>query len=287
MSRVRIVTDSTTRFSTPSFIEHYLVTIAPTIVRCGSVRIQDGPQVDIAMMHRLLEDCQTNPTTEAPTQAQLAQIYAQLQSSADQILSIHTSAGLSDAVANAHAASQQFLGRLDIQVIDSQSASIGLGLLVQAAAEAASRGEEFDTLVHIVRGMIPRLYMIFFLSDLYYLVRYGLISRSQAILGNMLGIVSFLTMEEGGMIPMEKVRSRSRAIDKLIEFVCEFSDVEHLAILQANSRPSQESVSIMDRLRVYHPSTPITTVSYGPLISTIVGLDSLGVVVLEAEKSTP
>ncbi|MCK4693540.1 MAG: DegV family protein [Anaerolineales bacterium] len=286
MSRVRIVTDSTIRFSTPNFIDHHLVTIAPTIVRCGSVSVQDDPLVDLGMMHRLLEDCQTNPTAEAPTQEQLTQIYAQLQSSTDQILSIHTSAGLSDAVVNANTASQQFLGRLDIQVIDSQSISIGLGLLVQAAAEGASRGEDLDTLVQIVRGMIPRIYMVFFLSDLYYLVQNGLISQSQAILGNMLGIVSFLTMEEGHMTPMEKVRSRPRAIDKLIEFVCEFSDVEHLAILQADSRPSHESMSMIDRLRVYHPSTPITTVCYGPSISTIVGLDSLGVVVLEAEGSS-
>ena len=202
MSRVRIVTDSTIRFSTPNFIDHHLVTIAPTIVRCGSISVQDHPLMDLEMMHRLLEDRQINPTTEAPTAEQFTQIYAQLQSSADQILSIHTSAGLSDAVVNAHAASQQFLGRLDIQVIDSKSISIGLGLIVQAAVEGASRGEDLDTLVQIVRGMIPRTYMVFFLSDLYYLVQNGLISQSQAILGKMLGIVSFLTMEDGRMIPI-------------------------------------------------------------------------------------
>jgi DegV family protein with EDD domain len=216
----------------------------------------------------------------------MIRIYTQLQSETDQILSIHTSSGLNNIVANAHIARQQFLGRINIQVIDSQTASIGLGLIVQAASEAAARGEDLDALVRIVRGMIPRLYMIFFLDDLFYIVHNDLISRSQAILGNMLGIIPFLTMENGRMIPMEKVRSRSRAIEKLIEFVFEFSAVEHLAILQSSMLPTQESSSIKDRLRSYHPSTPITITSYGPVLSTFIGLNSLGVAVLEAEDNS-
>jgi DegV family protein with EDD domain len=237
-------------------------------------------------MESIIKKCQTFPTTEVPPQEEIVTLYANLQSGADQILSLHTSSGLSEMVTNASAASQHFLGRVDIQVIDSQSASIGLGWLVQAAAEAAARGDSLETLVRIVRGMIPRLYMVFFLDDLTYLEQNGLISRSQAILGNMLGIIPFLTMEEGRMIPMEKVRSRPRAIEKLIEFVCEFADVEHLAILQSSRRPTQESLSIMDRLRSYHPKARINTVCYGPSLSTFVGFNSLGVAVLEAEEST-
>jgi DegV family protein with EDD domain len=175
---------------------------------------------------------------------------------------------------------------MDIQVIDSHSASIGLGILVQAAAEAAYRGEKLEGMVRIVRGMIPRLYLVFFLDDLDYLEKNGLVSHSQAILGNMLGIIPFLTMEEGQLIPMEKVRSRPRAIEKLIEFVCEFAAVEHLAIMQSDSRSTQESLSIMDRLRSYYPSTPISTACYGPFISTFVGQNSLGVAVLEAEEGS-
>jgi DegV family protein with EDD domain len=237
-------------------------------------------------MQNLAKTCKSFPTTEVPSPGEIVAIYSQLQTSADQILSIHSSSGLSEMVTNANVASQNFLGRVDIQVIDSQSASIGLGWLVQAAAEAAARGETLETIVRIVRGMIPRLYMVFFLDDLTYLEQNGLVSRSQAILGNMLGVIPFLTMEGGRMIPMEKVRSRPRAIEKLIEFVCEFSSVEHLAILQSSQRPTQESLSMMDRLRSYHPRTPIQTVSYGPSLSTSIGFNSLGVAVMEAEEGT-
>jgi DegV family protein with EDD domain len=285
MSRVRIVTDSTIRFSNPSFLDRYDIVLAPITVHYGTAIVEDGPDADLREMRRLSENCRETPTTSPPSPEYLARIYTQLQSKTDQILSIHTSSGLSNIVTNANIARQQFLGRLNIQVIDSQTTSIGLGLLVQAASEAAARGENLDTLVHIVRGMIPRLYMVFFLDDLFYLEQNNLISRSQAILGNMLGIVPFLTMEEGRMIPMEKVRSRSRAIEKLIEFVCEFTSVEHLAILQSKTSPSQESLSIVDRLRAFYPSIPISTTCYGPIISMYVGLNSIGVAVLETKES--
>jgi len=250
------------------------------------VSVQDEPETDLVRMQDLAKKCQSFPTPEVPSEEEIIAIYSHLQSGADQILSIHTSSGLSEMVNNANAASQHFLGRVDIQVIDSQSASIGLGWLVQAAAEAAARGEPLETLVRIVRGMIPRLYMVFFLDDLTYLEQKGLVSRSQAILGNMLGVIPFLTMEGGRMIPMEKVRSRQRAIEKLIEFVCEFSAVEHLAILQSSKLPTQESLSMTDRLHSYHPRTPIQTVCYGPSLSTFIGFNSLGVAVIEAEEGT-
>jgi DegV family protein with EDD domain len=286
MPRVRIVTDSTTRFTTSNLLDRFPITFLPIGIRSGSFTVQDSPTSDLAAVQKLIEKRYSLPTPIGPTQEKIAEIYADLQSETDQVLSIHTSSGLINTVAMAHAASQQFRGRMDIQVIDSYSASVGLGILVQAAVEAALRGEKLEGMVRIVRGMIPRLYLVFFLDNLDYLEKNGLVSRSQAILGNMLGIIPFLTIEEGQLIPMEKVRSRARAIEKLIEFVCEFAAVEHLAIMQSDLQPSQESLSIMDRLRSYYPSTPISTTCYGPFISTFVGQNSLGVAVLEAEEGS-
>jgi DegV family protein with EDD domain len=287
MARVQIVTDSAVRFTIPSFHERYQIALAPMAVRCGSVTFVDDPEADLSAVYHYLEDPHTTPKAKGPSVEQLATIYSQKQTESDKIISIHTSSGLCDAVVNAVTASRQFLGRVEIQVIDSQTASVGLGLLVQAVAEAAAQGADIDTLVRIARGMIPRLYLVYFLNDLFYLEQNGLASRSQAILGNMLGIIPFLTMEEGRMMPMEKVRSRPRAVEKLIEFVCEFSAIEHLAILHNSPSPTQECLSIAERLRAFHPDTPISSACYGPFISTFVGADSTGVVVLEAEEQPP
>ncbi len=160
--------------------------------------------------------------------------------------------------------------------------SVGLGLLVEAAARAEADGAAFEDVIRILRGMIARQYSIFFLHDLAYLERGGLVSRSQAILGNMLGIIPFVTLEEGRLIPMEKVRNRPRALEKVLEFVAEFSELQHLSLLQDTAGPSDDTRWLEERLNVMHPETKITLASYGPTAAALVGLGSLGVTVLES-----
>jgi DegV family protein with EDD domain len=254
-------------------------------IRCGATTIEDGNDVDISAYHTTIEEFQSVPKIEPFSINQMAEIYARLQTESDHILSIHTSAGLCDAVANAQAASQRFLGKTKIQVIDSQSVSYGLGLLIQAVVKAANQGADFDSLIRLTRNIIPRLYMVFFMHDLFYLEENQFISRSQAILGDMLGIIPFLTLEDGKLVPMEKVRSRTRATEKMIEFVLEFSSVEHLAILQESSRPTPDSLSIIERLRPIYPDVSISTTSYGACLTAFLGLDSLGIVVLESVEN--
>lgn len=282
---VGIVTDAAVRFTSPGFAEKHGIRLAPVEVHCGQFQTSDGPERDLREIRPLLESCDEPPWVSPPSVEHFADIYAELGRSTSEVLSIHTASGLTSTYQNAVRASQQFRGRMDIQVIDSGSMSLGLGLIVQAAARAAARGESLDELVRLARGIMPRLYMVFFLEDLFFLERNGLISRSQAILGNMLGIIPFLTMEEGSLIPMEKVRSRTRGIDKLVEFVCEFSSVEYLGLLHAHSQATSETKMVIERLRLLYPTVPITPVCYGPMASTYLGFSGFGAVVLEHEDA--
>ncbi|MDF1500685.1 MAG: DegV family protein [Anaerolineales bacterium] len=281
---VHIVTDASVRFTQANFAREHNIVVAPLNVRCQNRQIPDGPETNLASARPMLEMCGPDTQIESPSVETFLKIYTQLQSQTHEIISIHNSAGLSKTFQNAYTASQQFRGRMDIQVIDSQTVSIGLGLIVQSVAQAAQRGESLDGLVQIIRSMIPRLYMVLFLDDLYFLERNNLVSRSQAILGNMLGILPFLTMEDGSLIPMEKVRIRTRAIEKLVEFVCEFSGVEHLGILQNRLDPDEESLAVYERLRAVYPAAPITSVCYGSMLSTYVGYNALGAIVLESQE---
>ena len=285
MGRVRVVTDSTVRFTTTGFLERHPVAIAPLTIRCVLDAWEESPLDDIEAAARLFESCQGFPLAEPPSRERLAEVYGQLAHETDQIVSIHASAHINPTVANALAASQQFLGRSSIQVIDSQSLSGGLGLLVEAAVRAAEDGADLDEVVRIVRGMVPRLYLVVFVADLTYLERIGLVTRSQALLGNMLGILPFLTMEDGKLVPMEKVRSRPRAVEKVVEFVSEFSDLEHLVLFQGAPQATEESRLIVERLRSLHPATPITVSSFGPSVATYLGPDSTGIIALEREGS--
>jgi DegV family protein with EDD domain len=283
MNEVIIVTDSSVRFQNTWHADPRQIIYVPASVRFGETVVEDAPTADLGGVLHLFDGSGYIPRFVPPSIEQFERVYRNLLGRTDKIISVHTSSRLSQASANATAASQQFLGRCNIQVIDSESVSTGLGLLVQAASDAIADGLEFDDIVRVVRGMIPRLYMVSFLDDMTYLERNGLVSRSQAILGNMMGVIAFLTLEEGKLIPMEKVRSRPRAIEKLTEFVSEFSVLSHLSILESSSSPSDEARNLAERIRLLHPDTPISISCYGPCLATLVGINSLGVVVLEQD----
>jgi DegV family protein with EDD domain len=281
---IHIVTDSSVRFLDQEAQHHKLINLAPTTVRFEDGSIEDRPDLLLSDLRSRFQASPGQAYVDPPSVEQLAAVYYRLQDETDEILSIHTSTGISASFRNALKASEGFRGRCDIQVIDSTSLSAGLGMLAKAAAEAADGGKSIEDVVHVVRGIIPRLYVVFFLDDLAYLERSGLVSQSQAILGNMLNIFPFLTVEHGRLIPMEKVRTRIRAQEKLIEFVTEFGDIEQLGILHSTPEPDEEALSVAERLEALYPDTSIEYVNYGPSLATYVGLNGLGLVVLESKE---
>ncbi len=145
----------------------------------------------------------------------------------------------------------------------------------------AEETDSLDDIVRAVRAMMGHIYAIFYVESLDYLHRNGLVSESQAILGAMLGIKPFLTIEEGELITMEKVRTRAQAIDKLIEFVTEFSSVEHLVILQNTAHITEQTRNLQERLAIEFSARPFPVTVYSPSLGTFIGPDAMGIIVLD------
>jgi DegV family protein with EDD domain len=283
MSRVRIVTDSTAHFLDPAFPVQHDVTVVPLTIHFGPRALKEGAELTSEQFFQRVAAGEPLPTAASPTAEQFTAVYERLSQTTDQIVSIHLSGKLSRTAHNARAGAEALMGRCKIQVIDSLSASVGLGLLVEAAARAAGQGASPEDVVRIVRGMIPRLYAVFFIETLDFLAKAGRIGRAQAVLGAMLGIKPFLTLEDGDIIPMEKVRTRQQAVEKLIEFVVEFSDIEHLAILQGTPAHTDDTRALLERLALDFPGREWPVLAYGPSLATFLGPDAMGVIVFEGE----
>lgn len=280
MPRVHIVTDSAVTIER-SVAERLGVTIVPLTVRIDHKDYQDGADLDHEeLLLRMARD-RVCPEIVGPTAEQFQRVYDDLMRHTDQMLSIHSSAGLSRVCREAQIAASEFLGRCDIVVVDSETLSLGLGILVQGAAQLARDSVPLGEVVRQIRGMIRRVYIVFVTDTLDYLEHSRLISPAQAILGAMLNIRPFLEMEEGNIIPMEKVRSRERAIDKLIEFASEFSDIEQVAILQSTPYPTQRTKSLRERLGSIAPGHEFPILIYGPLMASHIGPDGIGLMVYE------
>jgi DegV family protein with EDD domain len=282
MVPLQIITDATVHL-TPKLSALRNVTILPVEVSLGEEKFWIGPGDSFLPVFRKLVDGPTNRMQATiPVQA-LRDTYRQCHRDTDQILVIASSSKLSNIYEVALAEARGFLGRCRIAVTDSMTTCWGLSLVIDAAARAAAQNKSLDEIVRVVRGLIPHIYVVLFVERLDYLERGGRIGPAQALLGTMLRIKPLLTVEDGDIIPLEKVRTRLMAIEKLVDFVAEFASVEQVAILRSPlANGSDELASqLRERLGPATPKPSFPVIEYDPVLACHVGPDALGVTVYE------
>jgi DegV family protein with EDD domain len=280
MRKVKIVTDSTA-YLEAGVIKRLGITVVPLTVRLDDETFREGVDIAAEEFFPKLARSSTMPTAISPSVGDFLAAYTELGKTTDQIMSVHLSSKLSETCDRAAVAAQAFLGRCEIAVVDSLTTSLGLGILATAAAQAAAQGQSLEEIEFLIRGMIPRIYIAFLAGTLKYLERDGRIGQAQALLGAMMNIKPFLTIEDGEIIPLEKVRDSEGAVDKLFEFVGEFSQIEQMAIIQSIPDPIEETKMLIERLEVIFPKVKPPILVYGPVLACHVGPDGLGVIVYE------
>ncbi|MGB3903344.1 MAG: DegV family protein [Anaerolineae bacterium] len=278
MGQVRIVTDSTAELS-PDIARELGISVIPLNIHVGRDRFRDGIDIAAQELSAKLESTDSLPFTTAPPLHVFEDTYRTLGNETDDILSIHLSAKLSRTVDLARRAATSLIGQRRIAVVDSLTTSLALRTLVKAASEIAGEGVSLDEVVRLVRAMIPHVYLVFFVESLEYLERGERIGRAEALLGTMLSIKPLLIIEDGEILPLEKVRTRSNGLDRLYEFVTEFPHLEKIAILKgANAVTPAE---LVDRLRLAYPRIDLDVITYGPVLATHLGPEAIGIFVYE------
>jgi DegV family protein with EDD domain len=167
--------------------------------------------------------------------------------------------------------------------MDSLAASWGLGLIVEAAAQAATEGHTLDEIVRQIRGMLPHVYLVSIVERLDYLEQGKRISPGQALLGTLLRIKPFLLMDEGDIHPLEKVRTREMAVEKLIDFVAEFASVQEATIVKSplDGELSDLVGELSEQLTEVLADHEIPVIDYDPVLACHLGPEALGVIVYE------
>ncbi len=217
MARVAIVTDSNAYLS-PRLAERLGVIVLPHTIHLPQGSFKEGVNLTPSQYFRMVQDSKRDglPSASGPSFEEFIDLYGQLFRQTDQILSLHVSSYLSKTVENARIARGLYLGRCRIEVIDSLSTTVGLGYMVQTAAVAAASGHDLDDCIRLVRGMMSHIYLFFLTKHLPYLEREHRISPAQSILGTMLNIMPLLQIEDGEIIPLEKVRTSQQGVRQAI-----------------------------------------------------------------------
>jgi len=282
VAQVKIVTDSSVYMPDPSQLAELGIEVIPLIVRAGEQSYPERPQVtDEAFLRKMSQNSKT-VSVEAPSIGQVRRLFERLGKTTDKIACIHASSALSDVAEVVRQAAQSYAGRQRIVVLDTETTSIGLGLIVEAAARAAADNAGLPDVVRIVRGMIPHIYALFFSDSLEYLEAWGRLGPAQAFLGTMLGLKPLATMEDGDLLPVEKVRNYQRGVDKLYDFIIEFSRIEQMYLIQHDMET--EAAQLLERLELAYPGREFPVIGYAPSLAVHIGPKALGVIVYEGVR---
>ncbi len=239
---IKIITDSTADLP-GELAKDFGIKVVPAYLRFGDTVYRDRINFTDDEFYEKMLDGAIYPVTEPAIPDDFANAYQEANREADGIISVHISSKIS-ATCNAALMGKK-MANVDcpIEVIDSQSISMGLGLLSIAAAEAVRSSKSFAEAVDEIRRMVPGLMMLGFFDSVKYLARGGRINRAAAFFGSVLNIKPMLTTKNGEVEPAGHVNRRNTGIRRLYQFVNNTYDIEDAAVVYSTTHAEAQEVA--------------------------------------------
>lgn len=276
MDKIRVVTDSTADIP-EALMERWGIAMVPLSVNFGAESLRDRVDVDHDEFIRRLTAGKVLPTTSQPPPGLFEEAYLRLaDEGAEEIVSIHISEKLSGTVGAARIAAEAVADRVKIHPLDSRSLSLGMGFAVLEAARAARGGAGAPAVIAAAEKVLASTHIIFFADTLEYLQRGGRIGRAAAIAGSILSLKPLMRVDEGVVVPHERTRTRSKAIDGLVKFVADFPHIRQLGALKSGDADLD---TLLDRLAPVFPRERILVTTISPVIAVHLGPGALGAIV--------
>jgi len=260
---VKIVTDSTSDI--PRDIAKDLgITIVPCYVRFGEEEFRDGIDLKIKDFYPKLISSKIHPNTAQPSPGDFVDVYNRLSESTDSIVSIHISSKLSGVYNSALQAKKLVNLKCQIEVVDSLFNSVGLALIVIAAAKLAKSGARAQSVLEEVSKAISQVKMLGIFDTLKYMIRGGRITKLRGTLVSVIGVKPMLTFRDGEVVQAGLARTYLKGIDKLVTYVKNNMPITDLAI--AHSAFEEGAMSLKKRLVNIFPGDKILISELGPAL---------------------
>ena len=260
---VKVVTDSTADLP-PEIVKELGITVVPLYILFGHEKFRD--RIDISedeFYDRLVKD-PVHPTTTQPTPRDFTGCYQKLSKKADGIISIHISGKLSGTCNSAIQGAKQVKDGCPVEVIDSRTVSMALGLLVKAAAVMAKEGNGLKNIVTEVRRITDELDIMVIFDSLKSLAKGGRIGKGKALLGSLLNVKPVLKMKDGEFEPSGRVRNRAMGVQKLVNYVKEAGEVKERSVIYSTT--PEEAGALALKIEPLLPGVEISIARLGPVL---------------------
>jgi DegV family protein with EDD domain len=284
-----IVAD-TTSYLPPEVLKRHDVHLIDLYVGLEGEQAPEGQIGDLSAFYERLRASGESVTTSQPSVGDFLAVYEPLLAAGREIVSIHLAAGISGTYESAIQAAERLTaegkGGERIQVCDSRTGAGGMGLMVLGAARAAERGGGGPEVKAAAEEVREHLKIWFAVDTLEYLRRGGRIGGARAWIGTTLAIKPILTLEDE-ITPVERVRTRSRAFERLVGYARQRHEDGADAWVVQHVQDPDNAARLVDACWPIFGRDPIFTSEIGPVIGAHVGPGLLGVGSTKSELVEP
>jgi DegV family protein with EDD domain len=274
---VKIVTDSTADLPKELAAQHG-IHVVPLTIFFGEEAYKDGIDLTPETFLEKLKAAKDLPTTSQPSPGDFAQVYKNLTEDGSEVVSIHLSSALSGTYQSAVMGKDMVEGA-SIFVIDTKSATIGVGIMVLEAAKMAVTGASGAEVAEHVQRLVSQSSLHLAVDTLEYLQKGGRIGRAQGLLGSLLNIKPILYLVDGVVTPAEKVRGFNKALARMAELVlAQIMPEDKVIYGVAHIASPQGAEIVMQKVRERYPNAEFLVYDGGPVIGAHVGPGTVGLI---------
>ena len=276
MSRIAIITDSTA-YLPQEYIDQLSIYVAPQVLIWGDDTYEDGVDIYPNEFYTRLKTAKVMPSTSQVTPATFNKFFAELVVQDKQILAVLISNYLSGTIASAIQAKDNFPGAT-IEIVDSYTTSMALGFQVLTVARAAAQGATLEECKSLAEEARNHVGVVFAVDTLEFLHRGGRIGGASRFLGTALNIKPILEVTGGRVEAIERVRTRKKSLERMVELVEERIAGRtpiRLATLHANAE--QEARQLLDESTRKLKAVESVFSEVSPVVGTHAGPGTIGV----------
>lgn len=282
MSKISLVIDSTA-YLPADFIAEHAIKVVPLQLNWDSDTFKDNVDITAEEYYGRLEKSNTIPTTSQPSSGDFLSVFKDAAKSADAIVAVLISSGISGTVDSALLAQKEFT-QIPVEVIDSKVTAAGLALMIKAVTVVVDKGGSVADVLKMSQNVLDSMGLYFVVDTLKFLHKGGRIGGASAFLGSALDLKPILYLSpEGKIEALEKVRTKKKAVSRLIDLAVEKAAGKKAYVGIMHAKAIEGAQSIKAELEKRMDLAEIEIYELSPVIGTHAGPGTLGIAVHTTE----
>lgn len=275
---VKIITDSTSDIP-ESIISDLDIEVVPLNIHIGQDNFKHGVDIGTDEFYTKLLTGSELPKTSQPSPGEFLDVYNKFLDQSDAIVSIHVTSKLSGTYNSAIQAKSELNVTKPIEVVDSATVSMALGLIVIRAAKIAKDGGTLEEVLKEIEHCSSNTEVLVVLDTLEYLEKGGRIGKASALIGSILSLKPILTVEDGIVGTFGKARTFTKAMNSLEEAIKGFTPVSDASVFYSTDKSVADDM--IDRLSGIVEPDKLVVSRIGPTVGTYAGPKAIAVAVIK------